>query len=387
MTSLPPGLSPLELVSGLVMGHDHAAGVGSSLRGPVGTPALDPAEALEDAVRPALRNAPCLVSFSGGLDSALVLAVADRLARREGLSRPVPVTFRFPAAARAQEDGPQDAVVAALGCQDWERISVTDELALLGPVARAALRRHGVRHPANAFLHLPLLERTRGGSLLTGIGGDQVLGGWRRLARRRPWRPRPGRGQRTPDLDWLRPGLQRRLRRQLSRERSSQPTTLTRRMAWHLDRRDLRLTLETMDVLASDTGTLVVSPLTDRRFADALARGVGDGEAPPPGVAGRPALLAAVFEDLPPAVTARRDKATFGEVFWRPSTLDLLGSWDGGGIDDAVVDPSGLRRVWSEPLPSFLTALLAQHLWLGGHLTENEPRDPGSRDSWNLEAR
>ena len=48
-------------------------------------PAADPLEALEEAILPALQRAPCLVSFSGGRDSATVLAAAVRLARREGL--------------------------------------------------------------------------------------------------------------------------------------------------------------------------------------------------------------------------------------------------------------------------------------------------------------
>ena len=58
--------------------------------------ALDPLEALEAAVLPALQRPPCLAMFSGGRDSSLVLAVASRVARREGLAEPIPTTQVFP---------------------------------------------------------------------------------------------------------------------------------------------------------------------------------------------------------------------------------------------------------------------------------------------------
>lgn len=364
-------LSPLELASGLVLGRASATG-DLARRHLTASPGPDPASTLEDAVRPALQRPPCLVSFSGGLDSSLVLAVADRLARCEGLPRPIPVTLRFPDAPRAQEDSSQERVVRALGCRDWERITVTEELDLLGPVAAVALRRHGVRHPANAFLHLPMLERAAGGSLLTGIGGDQILGGWPRVPRwRRPWWW-PGRGpvggRTTPDLGWLRPAAQRVVRRRLARERASQPSALDRRVCWHLGRRDLRLTLETIAMMAEGAGAVTTSPLADPGFVAALAAHGRATGGPAPGLAGRRALLADVFDDLPPAVISRRGKATFSEVFRRRNTVHLLGRWDGGGVDETLVDPVALRHAWARPTPTFLTALLAQQLWLDGHL-------------------
>ena len=55
-----------------------------------------PLAAMESAILPALRRPPCLVSFSGGRDSSIVLAVAASAARRQGLSLPIPVTRAFP---------------------------------------------------------------------------------------------------------------------------------------------------------------------------------------------------------------------------------------------------------------------------------------------------
>jgi asparagine synthase (glutamine-hydrolysing) len=63
----------------------------------------DPVTELERVVVPALRRPPCLVSFSGGHDSSLVLAAAARAARRERLPAPIPVTWRVRDAPAAEE--------------------------------------------------------------------------------------------------------------------------------------------------------------------------------------------------------------------------------------------------------------------------------------------
>ena len=51
----------------------------------------------------ALRRPPCLVSFSGGLDSSALLAVATAVARREGLDDPVPATLVVPGSPESDE--------------------------------------------------------------------------------------------------------------------------------------------------------------------------------------------------------------------------------------------------------------------------------------------
>ncbi|WP_416904082.1 asparagine synthase-related protein [Micromonospora echinospora] len=168
-----------DVCSGVVLGHvsPPEAPPRTLHSGPRGggtepRPA-SPLAALEEAVLPALRRPPCLVSFSGGLDSSLVLAVAVRVARRAGLPEPVPATWRFTGAPRADESDWQDRVVAALGCPSWQVLRADDDLDLTGPVARRMLLRHGLLHPANAHLHLPVVELASGGSVLTGAGGDQ----------------------------------------------------------------------------------------------------------------------------------------------------------------------------------------------------------------------
>ncbi len=371
-------LSPTEIATGLITGGTQS----TPPRAPTATEG--PVEALERALLPALLSPRCLVSFSGGLDSSLVLAVADRLALREGLARPVPVTFRFPDAPQAREDDAQEAVVAALGCPDWQRIEVVDEAHMLGPWAARAVRLHGVLHPANAFLHLPLLDLASGGTLLTGIGGDQVLGGWRTPPRvRRPWWW-PGRGavggQRAPDFGWLRPVVAHRSRRRLAVERASQPRRFGDRVAWHAGRRDLAVSLRTMELLAEATGARTVSPLTDAGFCAALAARGGASGFSPSGVVGRSATVRAWCGDLPEAVTAPRRKATFTEVFWRRPTLELLRAWDGTGVDERLVDVEGLRAEWAKPRPAALTGKLVHQIWLASPERVPTP-DPRTQES------
>ena len=61
----------------------------------------------------------------------------------------------------------------------------------LGPLSTSALRRHGVVYPPNTFLQLPLLEAARGGTLLSGFGGDELFATWRWRQPRRRARPAP----------------------------------------------------------------------------------------------------------------------------------------------------------------------------------------------------
>jgi hypothetical protein len=67
-----------------------------------------------------------------------------RVARREGLPEPIPATLRFPEASDTDEDDWQEQVVRRLGCGDWTRLEFTDELDLVGPVARRVTATEGL---------------------------------------------------------------------------------------------------------------------------------------------------------------------------------------------------------------------------------------------------
>jgi asparagine synthase (glutamine-hydrolysing) len=63
------GMTPLELVSGMVRGIDP-----TTTPLPAAPPGLTTKAALEEVVRRALQRPPCVVSFSDGRDSSAILA-------------------------------------------------------------------------------------------------------------------------------------------------------------------------------------------------------------------------------------------------------------------------------------------------------------------------
>ena len=317
------GLTELERVSGVVVGR-----VDRSVAR-LADPGETPLDALEQAMLPALCRPPCLVSFSGGLDSSFVLAVAARAAQRHGLPPPIPCTWRFVDAPRADESAWQDRVLEALRLPDWVLLHADDDLDLVGPVAQRTLLQHRVFHPANLHLHLPIVERAAGGSLLTGVGGDQLLSGWRGASQRglrgrlRDAVPGPVRSRvrqhRGDDMfPWLNRPVSRHVVSNLLRERAAEPHRFHRRVVWHTTRRDLTSTVAGLERMGAGSDVLVVSPLIDAGFVTALALTVRDRRGQPP----RADLLTELAADaLPSVITAPRAKARFLEVF-RLSAVD-----------------------------------------------------------------
>lgn len=372
-------LTRLELASGLVFGEDaHAP--------PLPTPSgQGPRKALEAAVVPALQRPPCLVSFSGGRDSAAVLAVANHVARREGLEPPIPVTNCFPDAAESDESEFQERTVRHLGLNDWQRLIFTDELDCVGPVARKTLGSHGLLWPFNAYFHVPPLERAAGGSLLTGAGGDEafsvsqfartqlLLAGAARPEPRDVLRvgfalaPRPLRAlvlrRRIPDaFPWLRDHARRAVERAAAAEAAAEPFRLRRRMQWLRGLRHMGVGLDSLGVLAEADGAAVHHPLSDRDFWAELGALPRSNR-----LRTRTEAMRALFGDLlPEPVLARATKASFDEAFWNRHSRAFAASWDGSGVDAEVVDTELLRREWSSPAPNPRSYLLLQAAWLDG---------------------
>ena len=363
-------LTTLETASGVVLGLERDARVDTS--------AEPPLAALEDAIRPFLRRAPCLVSFSGGRDSSAVLAVATALARREGLPLPVPATNVFPDVAEADERQWQEHVVRALGLEDWLRLAFDDELDCVGPVASAALRRHGLLVPFNAHFHVPLLRAASGGSLLTGIGGDEIFGERGRaaavIARAAAPEPRdalrlglaiapqPLRGlvlrrrDRTT-LPWLTAHANRELSSAWARFAASEPLRWGAYLRWCSRLRYLRLGMRSLDLLAADEGALVGHPFMDARFLGALSRAGG-------GADRAAAMTALLGELLPASILARTTKASFDRVFFARHSREFAAGWDGTGADERYVDVPCLRASWDSPRPVAQSFLQLQAAWL-----------------------
>jgi Asparagine synthase len=368
-----------DIAIGTMLGID----AGAPTLPPIGRSQV-PLDALETAVGRALRRAPCFVAFSGGRDSSAVLATAVSVARRDRLPMPVPVTLRFPDAPAANESDWQERVVRFLGIDDWERVRVpSGELDWVGPVASSLLRRHGVLYSPSTFFYGPLLEHVRGGSMLTGHGGDQVFGPWpwgasstrvrgrsvrtgRRLMRL-GYRAAPGPLRRGvvrhlpgPRFPWLRPHAEAKAAEAWRGDLSAKPRRWDDNARWQLRRRFLRASQRSLGLLAGDLDCLLIHPLLDLRFVAALGRGGGAG-----GFGDRTDVMRAVFGGLlPDGILTRRSKATYHDVLWRRPSHDFAARWTGEGIPDALVDPEALRAHWLRPRPRFMSAMLLQSAWL-----------------------
>lgn len=343
-----------------------------------------PAAALAEAVRPALERAPCVIGFSGGRDSSLLLAVAVIEARRAGLAPPIPVTLEFDS-EKSREREWQELVIAHLGVEDWVRLPQGADLDLLGPVAAEGLHRHGVLYPGNAHMVVPLAAVARGGSVVTGFAGDDVLGEWpfepmaAMLARRRALRARdvmplagwaaPARfrtaryatARRWVQLPWLRPPHDRRAALRIGADMAGSPRTWSARMRWLARRRIWAVTRQGMDRHASRHDARTYAPFVDRRFLAVLGAvggrlGIGD----------RTAVMRLLSADLlPRALVNRETKAEFSEPYFGPYTRRFAQEWDGrSGIDPDVVDADALRAMWLSDRPHGLSAALLQSAWL-----------------------
>ena len=286
------------------------------------------------------------------------------------------------------------------GLEDWLRLDFRDELDAVGPVARRVLARHGLLWPFNVHFHVPLLEAAAGGALLTGVAGDEVLSEsrWSRandvLARRvRPvprdvlavsltLSPRAVRRavlrRRAPEpFPWLRPAGKRALTRAYAEREAGEPRRYARRLERWLGLRSTVVSLNSLELLSSDAGVVLVHPLADRAFAAALAR-----LAPTGGPVERGRFMREVFgELLPDDVYRRRTKAPFDEAFWGRHARELAAGWAGEVADPAVVDPDALRAEWSKPLPDPHTLTLVQAVWLARSAAERSGKATGEPEA------
>jgi asparagine synthetase B (glutamine-hydrolysing) len=362
---------------------------------------VEPRVAFTASLVPALERSPCIVSFSGGRDSSLVLTVAVEVARRQGLPLPVPVTVRFSADPASAEDEWQQLVIRHLGLDDWVRVDVADDLDCVGPAAQRILLRHGVLWPANVHFHLPQLERAKGGSVVTGVGGDEMfsLSGWARLrsvlggkARAEPrdalrlaaaMSPRAVRRRITVarneiELEWLTRDAQRRVIAALAEEAGGEPVGWRRRFDWLSSLRYLEIGKRSLDLVARDWDVEIHHPFLAPSFVSALASLPRSAR-----FADRTEALEILFAGvLPPGLESRSSKAVFSDALWGSASREFAAGWDGSGVDPELVDVGLLRRRWQAKLTPGPHSLL-QSLWLAQASASPSSRAssaPGSAD-------
>jgi asparagine synthetase B (glutamine-hydrolysing) len=359
-----PALRELELLASTPLGPDEAAAA-------LPEPAPGGLQAALDGVLvQALAREPCLVSFSGGRDSSAVLALAWDAARRHDLAPPVPAIIRCPGDPASDESAWQRLVLDHLGIARVEVITVSDQVDALGPAARAFLRRHGLRWPPNAHIHSPILELARGGTLLTGIGGDELFE--TRAPRRSPRAalagslPRALRAElvrrRHPPAtgDWLTPLGRSLVARALAREDAAWPYRWDRAMDhWYASRAFAALD-GTIALLAADHGAQVVNPLLHPSVLAELRRAGGRRGFP----SREHAMRWLCGSLLPERILARRTKARFTRSLWSGAAREFVAGWDGSGLDRRHVDPAAIRLEVGSPEPDFRVTLLVQAAWL-----------------------
>jgi asparagine synthase (glutamine-hydrolysing) len=308
------------------------------------------------------------------------MAASARAASRLGCEQPIAVTVRFGREFATDESEWQTLVLDHLGVERRVVIDITDELDLIGPIAAPELRRRGALFPANSHALAPLVAHAAGGSLLLGLGGDELLGGHRwttlndALARRRGLRsrdlgrlmvaalPRAPRARilaagRLNPPRWLRSGAVQQFR-EIERVAANEPVRFDRVVLHAARVRTLVVAAEGLARLSD--GARIEAPLLDPRFVAALARAGG-----PRGFGDRNAAMHAIAHDvLPDAILGRRDKARFDAVYFGGHARRFAEGWSGDGVDPALVDPEALRREWLEPVPDFRSALPLQLAWL-----------------------
>ena len=343
--------------------------------------------ALEHVLLEALSSDPCVVSFSGGRDSSAILALATDVARRHGLPLPLPVIMRFPGAPDTDETAWQKIVLEHLGLPEAEVLELREELDLLGPAAIEILLKHGLLWPANAYMHRPIFDAARGGTVLTGAGGDELFG--TRAPRRRPrqlvvaalpsfareaiWLRRHDKS----DYRWLTDAGRERVHHGLAREETRCPYRWDGALRSWYSSRAFGAGAGSLALIGTDYGVEVVNPLMAPQVLAELSLAGGRR-----GFPSRTAAMRWLCGDLLTEHTiARPTKASFGGAVWGPATKAFAAAWDGHGVDRRFVDVELLKREVQLDVPDFRAALLLQQAWLRSASEDRRAteRRPGSR--------
>ncbi len=278
--------------------------------------------------------------------------------------------MRWAGAADTDETSWQEMVLRHIGLDGVQVLELTDELDALGTMASDFLRVHGLRWPGNAYMHRPVIDVARGGTLMTGIGGDELfsnnsprrsIGQLARagLPRRMREEVRLARGY-SDDWRWLTPDGSMRVRRSLVRDELSWPYRWDRSLHYWYASRAFAAIDGALALVAAGRDVAVINPFVDRQVLAELGRLGGRR-----GFPSRTEAMRRVCGDLlPDALISRTTKASFSGAIWGPRTREFMESWSGGGLNPHYVDEARLCAEIDSDRPDFRTILLVHQAWL-----------------------
>jgi asparagine synthase (glutamine-hydrolysing) len=317
------------------------------------------------------------------------------VARESGLPPPVPITAVHPGSLDTDESSWQRLVLEHIGVRDRMEVRMTDREGLLCPMAVDSLRGNGLIWPAALHLLMPILAAARGGTLITGEGGDEVLGA-RRVTplsllvryRRRPDRSlladtgralTPSWWQRRADArsiaqhhqsPWLTPSGVVQAANAVAASRSF-PLSYRRETLKLRRRRGPVVLQHNYRVMASQAGVQAMHPFLEDRFLAELARDGGFW-----GYAGRTDVMRRLFSDvLPEELLSRSTKAHFTATRFGQRELEFARTWSGTGLDGGLIDPDRLREHWLSGRPRGTSGLLMQAAWLADQANRGRCQD------------
>ena len=321
-----------------------------------------------------------------------MLSAATRVCRRIGVADPVPVTYRYPGVDPTDERAYQELVIRWLGIQDWEIVEFGADADCLAPLATESLSVTGLVWPVTVHFRATVYARLGAGVLLTGEGGDEVLGlrrsSWVAEAARhivkgrhvpparvrrevmRSLAPRAQRGRwLVEEIEegyspvWLVDDLRRDLIRRVALLQAEEPLRPSQWASYHLSMPNVWVGTHNVVTFAARFGLRWEAPLLSPEFMGALRGNVRWWE-----YRGRDILLRHHFADLlPPEILERRTKALFGDAYFGPYTREFARQWDGGGMPVGV-DTEWLKDHWTNAESIHAgTAMLLQSAWLAAN--------------------
>ncbi|MSW52653.1 MAG: hypothetical protein F2817_17415 [Actinobacteria bacterium] len=389
-TGMLPELTDREIAYGFPIGMSDSSIQENSppmRRGP----SDHPIQVLDTILLNALTKSPCVITFSGGRDSSLLLARAAMVAKKHGLPGPVALTHRYPAEdVDAQETVWQHRVVDHLRLLDlpveWIINDVTTEFDILGKPLTDLLTMNGRPFfPPASGASLFDYQFAAGGSLVTGEFGDELFANSRSYRFRRS----------ISELKYSGRTSMRRVVRPLfpsMRSIGAEEIAMLTGITWltedalhglfasvkqaadddfgwksevrrKLKTRAVQVSLETRDRIAGLFDCIPVDPFLDFQFIDSWF-----GHIDYFGISRSQSMRLLSDGMLPDSVIDRESKAFFNRSRFGEDTKSFAAKWDGAGIESPDVDVSRLRDAWMQNLVTLQSAMLLQQAWLSdGH--------------------